>query len=101
MWYKCLRDLKKNQCFKNVEVSPCIFIKWTHTTLVIVAVYVDDLNIIDMIDIISKIVSQLKGEFEMKDLGETTFCLGLQVEHLARSIFYIKVCILKSYSSVS
>ena len=49
------------------------------------AVYVDDLNIICTTDAISKIVSQLKYEFELKDLGETTFCL--HVEHLARNIF--------------
>jgi hypothetical protein len=52
-----------------------------------VAVYVDDLNIISTTNAISEIVSQLKGEFEMKDLGETTFCLGLQIEHLAGNIF--------------
>ena len=27
------------------------------------------------------------SEFEMKYLGETTFCLGLQIEHLAGNIF--------------
>ena len=51
------------------------------------AIYVDDLNLINTIDVISQIVSQLQGEFEMKDLGETTFCFNLQVEHLARCIF--------------
>ena len=51
------------------------------------AVYVDNLNIIGTTNAISKIVSQLKGEFEMKDLGETTSCLGLQIEHVAGSIF--------------
>ena len=56
------------------------FIKHIHTYVVIVAVYVDDLN---MTDTIFEIVSQLKGGFEMKDLGETTFCLSLQVEYLA------------------
>ena len=49
-------------------------------------VYVDDLNIISTSDATSEIVSQLKGEFEMKVLGKTTFRLGLLVEHLAGSI---------------
>jgi hypothetical protein len=48
-----------------------------------VVVYVDDLNIIGTTNAISEIVSQLKGEFEMKDHGETTFCLGLHIEHFA------------------
>jgi hypothetical protein len=52
-----------------------------------VVVYVDDFNIIGMVDIIFKIVSQLKGEFEMKDLGENSLCLGLHIEHLARNKF--------------
>ncbi|KAJ9554079.1 hypothetical protein OSB04_018124 [Centaurea solstitialis] len=29
----------------------------------------------------------LKKEFEMKDLGKTKFCLGLQIEHLKNGIF--------------
>ena len=37
------------------------------------AVYVDDLNIIGTTDVIFEIIFQLKYEFEMKDLGETTF----------------------------
>ncbi len=55
--------------------------------VVLVAVYVDDLNIIDTTNVIFEIVSQLKGGLEMKHLSETTFCLGIQIEHLAGSIF--------------
>ena len=74
--------------FKTDEVCPCIlFVEQTHTRLVITTIYVDDLNLIGMIDVISQIISQLKGEFGMKDLGETTFCLGLQVEDLVRDNF--------------
>jgi hypothetical protein len=29
----------------------------------------------------------LKMEFEMKDLGKTKYCLGLQLEHLHNGIF--------------
>ena len=88
MWYKFLRDFLIDRDFKNDKVCPCIFIKQIDTKLVSVLVYVDDLNIIGTTNVISEIVFQLKGEFEMKDLSETTFCLGLQVEHLARSIFF-------------
>ena len=47
------------------------------------AIYADDLNLIGTIDAISQIVPQLKVQFEMKNLGETTMCLHLQVEYLA------------------
>jgi hypothetical protein len=54
---------------------------------VIIAVYVDDLNIIGTPEELPKAVNILKEEFEMKDLGRTKFCLGLQIEHLKNGIF--------------
>ena len=51
----------------------CIFIKHIDKALIIVVVYVDDLNIIDTANAIFKIVLQLKDEVEMIDLGETFF----------------------------
>ena len=32
-------------------------------------------------------MAYLKAEFEMKDLGKTKFCLGLQLEHLPEGVF--------------
>jgi hypothetical protein len=32
-------------------------------------------------------MAYLKTEFEMKDLGKTKFCLGLQLEHLPEGVF--------------
>jgi hypothetical protein len=49
-------------------------------------VYVDDLNIIGNPQDIDEARNHLKTEFEMKDLGQTKFCLGLQLEHLSTGI---------------
>ena len=49
--------------------------------------YVDDLNIIGSPEEIENTAKLLKNEFEMKDLGVTKFCLGLQIEHLKNGIF--------------
>jgi len=49
-------------------------------------VYVDDLNIIGNTQDIDEARKHLKTEFEMKDLGKTKFCLGLQIEHLHSGI---------------
>ena len=38
-----------------------------HKKIVIIAVYVDDLNIIGTLEELSKVVGLLKKEFEMKD----------------------------------
>jgi hypothetical protein len=43
--------------------------------------YVDDLNIIGNPKDIEEARKHLKTEFEMKDLGKTKYCLGLQLEH--------------------
>jgi len=47
----------------------------------IISVYVDDLNIIGNPHDIDEACNHLKTEFEMKDLGQTKFCLCLQLEH--------------------
>ncbi|BBG93793.1 NAC domain containing protein 25 [Prunus dulcis] len=52
----------------------------------IVAVYVDDMNLIGTSEELQKTVDYLKREFEMKDLGKTKYCLGLQIEHSANGI---------------
>ena len=48
--------------------------------------YVDDLNIIGNTQDIDEARKHLKTEFEMKDLGKTKFCLGLQIEYLHSGI---------------
>ena len=52
-----------------------------------IAVYVDDLNLVGTPDEIARAASYLRKEFEMKDLGKTKFCLGIQIEHLSTGIF--------------
>jgi len=48
--------------------------------------YVDDINIIGDSPNIDEARNHLKTEFEMKDLGKTKFCIGLQIEHLHSGI---------------
>lgn len=47
----------------------------------------DDINIIGTLEELPKAMNYLKKEFEMKDLGKTKLCLGLQIEHLDKGIF--------------
>jgi hypothetical protein len=44
------------------------------------------LNIIGKTQDIDEARNHLKMEFEMKDLGKTRSCLGLQIEHLPLGI---------------
>jgi hypothetical protein len=82
MWYNRLSEYLIKEGYKNDSICPCIFIKRSRSEFVIIAVYVDDLNLIGTPQGITEVKDCLKKEFEMKDRGKTKFCLGLQIEHL-------------------
>jgi hypothetical protein len=46
MWYNRLSEYLSRKGYKNDSTCPCIFIKRSNKEFVIIAVYVDDLNII-------------------------------------------------------
>ena len=56
------------------------------TWFIIITIYVDDLNLIGSSKEITDMSVSLTKEFEMKDLVQTKFCLGLQIEHLEDGI---------------
>ncbi|CAM8948646.1 unnamed protein product [Rhodiola kirilowii] len=87
MWYNRLSEYLFQKGYVNDPLCPCFFIKKTTSGCVIIAVYVDDLNIIGTSKEILEVISYLKKEFEMKDLGKTKYCLGLQIEHIQNGIF--------------
>ncbi|CAM8919718.1 unnamed protein product [Rhodiola kirilowii] len=86
MWYNRLNEYLSQKGYVNDPLCPCVFIKKTTSGCVIIVVYVDDLNIIGTNEEIHEVISYLKREFEMKDLGRIKYCLGLQIEHLQSGI---------------
>ena len=52
----------------------------------IIAVYVDDLNLIGTPEELIKTANYLKKEFEMKDLGKTRYCLSLQIKYFLNGV---------------
>ena len=86
----------------NNPICPCIFIKKSETGFAIIAVYVDDLNLVGTPEELTRTTNYLKKEFEMKDLGKTKFCLGLQIEHFPNGVLvhqsiYIKKVLKRFY----
>ena len=65
MWYTRLSDYLIGKGYKNDELCPCVFIKKINFGFTIVAVYVDDMNIIGTLDEIRETASYLKSEFEL------------------------------------
>ena len=87
MWYNRLSTYLLKEGYVNNSIFPCVFIKKIEASLTIIAVYVDDLNLIGTLEGLLETANYLKNEFEMKDLGKTRYCLGLQIEYFSNGIF--------------
>ena len=81
IWYNRLSEFLLKKGYTNNDDCPCVFIKKSRTGFCITSVYVDDLNIIGSPNDIKEARNHLKTILEMKDLGKTKYCLGLQLEH--------------------
>ena len=77
MWYNRLNKYLLKEGYANNPICPCIFIEKLETGFAIIAVHVDDLNLVGTLQEFTKTTKYLKKEFEMKDLRKTKFCLGL------------------------
>ncbi|RVW88003.1 Retrovirus-related Pol polyprotein from transposon TNT 1-94 [Vitis vinifera] len=102
MWYNRLSEYLLKEGYVNNPICPCIFIKKSETGFAIIAVYVDDLNLVGTLEELTRTTNYLKKEFEMKDLGKTKFCLGLQIEHFPNGVLvhqstYIKKVLKRFY----
>ena len=86
MWYNCLSQYLLKKGYVNNSICPCFFIKKVATGFAIIAVYVDDLNLIGTPEELIKTIDYLKKEFEMKDLGKTKYCLDFQIEHCSDGV---------------
>ena len=87
MWYNCLSEYLLKEGFENNQICPCVFIiKKSESGFAIVAVYVDDLNLVGTLEEFTKTANYLNNEFKMKDLDKTKFCLDLQIEHISNEI---------------
>ena len=76
MWFNLLSNFLLMRGYTNRDDCPCVFINKSNDVFCIIAVYVNDLNIIRTTMDIEKVSAYLKSESEMKNLGKTKFCFG-------------------------
>ena len=81
-WYHHLCNFLISQGFIHNNTLPCIFTYTSEVGFVILAVYVDDLNILGTPELCKYAQDILTKNFDMKYLGETSYCLGLQVHYV-------------------
>jgi len=77
-WYKDVDALFVREGFTRSHADHSLYIKQTSEYLVIVIVYVDDLIIMtNTMSIMNELKAMLKKVYDMSDLGELHYCLGL------------------------
>lgn len=85
-WYKRFKAEMLALNFTTNDIAPCLFLKQAGQEFVIVAIYVDDINIFGTPTITQETINTLKRTFEMRDLGKPAYCLGIQFKHQQNGI---------------
>ena len=87
MWYNHLSQYLLKEGYVNDPICLCVFIKKTAVGFVILAIYVDDLNLIGTSKELINKANYLKIEFEIKYLEKTKYCLNLQIKYCSNGVF--------------
>ncbi|CAM6124024.1 unnamed protein product [Calypogeia fissa] len=80
-WYKRFKAEMLTLNFITADIAPCLFLKQEGDDFVIIAIYVDDINIFGTAIITAQTIEILKKTFEMRDIGKPNYCLGLQFNY--------------------
>lgn len=67
--------------FVSNAFDPYMYTQVSGGTFVILSLYVDNiLSMMNNLDLVIRIKEWFKSRFEMKDMGETSFILGIKIE---------------------
>ena len=86
MWYHLLRDFLVSHGFLHDPTLACTFTLTQNSQYLIVAVYVEDINLSGSPVLCKHTETLFTTQFDMKLLGNTSFCLGLQVHHFPNDV---------------
>ena len=80
-WFNTIDEFLENSGYTKSSSDPCIYIKREGEDIMLIALYVDDLiPASNSKSMLLREKAALRQRFEMKDLGEVHYCLGIQVE---------------------
>ena len=80
-WYQRIDMFFTQEGFSRSQADHSLYVKQTGEYLLIVIIYVDDLIILaSNVSILKWLKSKLEDEFEMSDLEELRYCLGVEFE---------------------
>lgn len=86
-WYEKLNQALIDMGFKRCETEPCVYIRKTRQSMMVIAVYVDDILLLwNNGKERFSMKKELQTKFEMKDLGKVDVFLGMKVKQEETSI---------------
>ncbi|RVW38473.1 Retrovirus-related Pol polyprotein from transposon TNT 1-94 [Vitis vinifera] len=95
-WYRKFDQVITSFGFKENTVDQCIYLKFSGSKFIILVLYVDDILLASSdVGLLHETKRFLSSKFDMKDLGNASFVLGIQI-HRDRSrvgsLMYAQVC---------
>ncbi|KAE8880335.1 Retrovirus-related Pol polyprotein from transposon TNT 1-94 [Phytophthora fragariae] len=81
-WHQTIHAVFMKIGFCSCGADQCVYVKGAKGTYVYVCLYVDDMIIAaKTTEEINEVKMALKSAFKMKELGETKFILGMEIDH--------------------
>ena len=97
-WNKKFDNVLKSNGYLVNDVDRCVYSKFTDNDGVIICLYVDDMLIFGTnVDLVNSTKHLLSSNFDMKDLGEASMILGIQVIRKDDNIFCLNLTTLRKY----
>lgn len=82
-WNQRIHTVLQNLNFEQSQSDPCLYIKFTNGKQLYLLIYVDDILMACESDMeIENVYRALKDEFEITDLGEAKYFLGLEISKI-------------------
>ena len=82
VWYEDIKVKLTGIGYQHTEADHAIFTCSHHGTVSIIALYVDDITIAsESLDEISSVKAMLRQHYEITDLGDIAWILGMHVTH--------------------
>lgn len=79
-WFRKLSSILLEIGMVQCQADPCVYFKRTGEKIVLLAAYVDDLIAVSNDDELLRLLkTELSLQLKIKDLGELSHCLGLEI----------------------
>ncbi|CAL8994106.1 unnamed protein product [Prunus brigantina] len=102
VWFEKFRSTLLGFSFTQSQYDSSLFLQRTSMGIVVLLVYVDDIVITGSdLEAISAVQTLLHSTFHMKDLGQLTYFLGLEVYHQPHGLFLHQAQVQSRSGSVS